>query len=276
MNRLKAMPQETFPKESCLFVPIDGEVDSTWRYLSEKLSEDKRQKMIAQQVAWGMDTMIFLTYGRGGDCEINPFIQTYGPDVDFPKVARWMQRLKPGKHGANLIPCLFCDDDPETASNIGFANYYTPAACQVLSPYSKAICAGLEMNEQYNTFKRSLSPAAKAEHIKRYRDSMTRIIKICHDNTDKPILVHMQWDMISPLPAGLDGLILEHPWPPQDGDKHSADEAASIGAVAIERAGQYGVSVGFNEYHIKPWSVRGREMTRALAKLPCFMIGGPV
>ena len=258
MNRLKALPGETFPKKSCLFVPIDGEIDSTWRYLSEKLSEDKRQKMVNQQVVWGMDTMIFLTYGRGGNCDINPFVQTYGPDVDYPKVARWMERINPGKHGANLIPCLFCDDDPQTARNVNFTNYYVPAACQVLSPYSRAICAGLEMNEQYS------------------KASMEHIIKLCHDNTDKPILIHAQWDMISPLPAGLDGLILEHPWNPFKGDDHSADESASIGSMAIERAGQYDVEVGFNEYHIKPWSVRGREMTRELAKLPCFMIGGPV
>jgi len=275
MNRLKAMTGEKFPKESCLFIPIDGGIDATWRYLSERLSEVNRQKMIAQHIAWGLDTMIFLTYARGGNCEINPFVQTYGPDVDWPKVSRWMQRLEPGKHGANLIPCLFCDDDPETAQNIDFTNFYTPAACQVLGPYSRAICAGLEMTEQYNTFKRSLSLSAKAEYQAKHRDSITRIVKICRDNTDKPILVHMQWDMVSPLPGDLDGIIFEHPWLPQDGDNHSADEAASIGARAIERAGRQGVLVGFNEYHIRPWSKRGREMTRELAKLPCLLIGGP-
>jgi len=275
MSELKALAGEVFPKKSCLFCPIDGQVDSTWRYLSELLTENQRQQMVNQQVAWGMDTMIFLTYARGGNCEINPFVQIYGPDVDWAKAARWIQRLEPGKRGANLIDCLLCDDDPETASNIDFINYYVPAACQVIGPYCRAICAGLEMNERYNPFKRSLNPSAKAEHAAKFRDSMTRIIKICHDNTDRPIVVHMQWNMIDPLPAGLNGLIFEHPWPPDQGDLHSADEAASIGARAIQRAADYGVSVGFNEYHLRPWSTRGREMTRELAKLPCFLIGGP-
>lgn len=273
MNELKAITGEAFPKKSCLFCEIDGRIDSTWRYLSEKLTEPQRQQMVNQQVAWDMDAFIFLTYALGGDCEINPFVQTYGPDVDFAKAARWMQRLEPGKHGANLLACLLCDDDPATAQNVDFTNYYVPAACQVLGPYCRAIVAGLEMNEQYNTFKRSLSPAAKAEHQAKFRDSMTRIIKICHDNTDKPILVHMQWDTVSPLPAGLDGLIYEHPWHPADGDNHSADEVATIGAKVIARAG---IPVGFNEYNIRPWGTRGREQTRELAKLPCFLIGGPI
>jgi len=252
---MKAKTDEKFPKQSCLFVPINGKVDSTWRYLSDKLPEADRQIMVNQQVDWGMDTMIFLTYALSGDCDINPFVQTYGPDVDWPKVAKWMQRLEPGKHGANLIPCLFCDDDPETARNVAFHNYYVPAACIALSPYSRAICVGLEMNEQFSMV------------------AMEHIIELCHTYTDKPILVHMQWNMETPLPRGLDGLIYEHPFHPSEGDAHSADEVASIGAEVITKAG---MPVGFNEYNLKPWGVRGREQTRELAKLPCFLTGGPM
>jgi hypothetical protein len=270
---MKELKTGEFPLRSSLFWPNNGKTDSTWRYLSDKLPETERQAMIAWMTAQGMNTMIYLTYARGGDCEINPFVQTYGPDVNWAKAARWMSMLEPGKHGANLIPCLFCDDDPETAQNIDFTNFYTPAACQVIGPYSRAVCAGLEMTEQYNTFKRSLSVSAKAELKARFRDSMTRIIKICHDNTDRPILIHAQWDMVSPLPAGLDGLIYEHPWHPGEGENHSADEVASIGARVIATAG---IPVGFNEYNLTPWTQRGREQSRALAKLPCFLVGGPV
>jgi len=246
MSEMKATTGETFPKKSCLFVPIDGKVDSTWRYLSEKLSEDKRQKMIAQQVAWGMDTMIFLTYGRGGDCDINPFVQTYGPDVDWPKVARWMQRLEPGKHGANLIPCLFCDDDPETARNIAFHDYYVPAACVALGPYSRAICIGLEMNEQFSV--------AAMEHI----------IAVCKHYTDKPIGVHLQYRPGMALPKGLDFLIYEFSFHPKDGDKKSVSDIIMEAKTVLAACS---LPIWFQEMNMNPEGQRAREQSRALLEL---------
>jgi len=244
-----------FPLRSSLFWDNNGKVDSTWRYLARNCSDADRQRMIAWQEAHGMNTMIFLTYARGSDCIVNPFKQTYGPDVDWAEAARWLRLLEPGKSGANLVPCLFCDDDPETARNYNFQNYYVPAACVAFSPYSRAICLGLEMTEQFSNA------------------AIERIIGICRHYTDKPLLMHAQWNMSTPLPAGLDGLIYEHPWHPGEGEKHSADEVASIGAQVIAKAG---IPVGFNEYNLTPWTSRGTEQTRALSKLPCFLIGGPL
>jgi len=255
MNELKATTGETFPLKSSLFWDDNGTIDSTWGYLARNVDDAKRQRMVGWQASKEMNTMVFLTYNRDQNCLVNPFVQTYGPDVDWAEAAKWIERFRPGLFGANLIPCLFCDDDPDTARNVAFHDYYIPAACIALGPYSRAICVGLEMNEQFSI--------AAMEHI----------IALCHTYTDKPVVVHMQWNMTDPLPAGLDGLIYEHPWHPKDGDLHSADEVASIGAQVIARAG---IPVGFNEHNLTPWSPRGREQTRALAKLPCFLVGGPM
>jgi len=246
-----------FPLRSSLFWMNNGKVDSTWRYLARNCSDADRQAMVAWQVAHGMNTMIFLTYARGGDCVVNPFVQTYGPDVDWAEASRWLELLAPGKSpGVNLVPCLFCDDDPETARNEKFQNYYVPAACVALGKYSRAICIGLEMSEQFS------------------RIGMERIIALCKQYTDKPIGVHLQWDRKSALPSGLDFLIYEHPWHPKDGDNHSAAEVASIGADVIAKSG---LPVWFNEYN---WNVEGqriREQTRALAQLAgCVGVGGPL
>jgi len=255
MSKLKENKTGEFPLYSSLFWDCNGKIDSTWGYLARNNGDSWRHQLIRWHKTNNLNTMIFLTYNRDPNCHVNPFIQTYGPNVDWAEAAKWLARLEPGKHGANLIPCLFCDDDPGTARNIAFQNYYVPAACVALGPYSRAICLGLEMTEQFSN------------------ESIERIVTICRSYTDKPLVIHAQWNRASPLPRNIDGLIYEHDWHPKYGEDHSADEVAGIGADVIAKAG---MPVGFNEYNLTPWTTRGREQTRALAKLPCFMIGGPM
>ena len=255
MSELKAVKASEFPLKSSLFWSNNGQVESTWGLLKKNATDAWINRLIQWHTEQSLNTAVFLTYNRDPNCFVTPFVQTYGPNVDWVEVTRWMKLFKLGQQGSNLIPCLFSDDDSETANNIAFHNYYVPGACVALGPFSRAICIGLEMNERFSL--------AAMEHI----------IELCHTYTDKPVVVHMQWNTITRLPRGLDGLIYEHPWQPDKGPTHSADEVASIGAQVIARAG---IPVGFNEYTLWPWEEHGRNQTRALAKLPCWLIGGPL
>lgn len=238
-----------------MFWPDGNAIDATWGTLARNKDNAWFQRMATWQIAHNMNTVLFLTYNRDPRCLVNPFTRTYGPDINWTELQKWAVRLEGGKKpDLFLVPCLFCDDDRETAGNIAFQDYYIPLICVGLDPYIKAVCIGLEMNECYSTA------------------SMERIIGVCKQWTKKPIVVHMRWNHKDRLPRGLDGLIYEHPWHPNYGDKHSADEVASIGADVIAKSG---LPVWFNEYNTNVNGQRIREQTRALAALPgCVGVGG--
>jgi len=246
MSKLKENKTGEFPLHSSLFWDCNGKVDSTWGYLARNNGDSWRHQLVRWHETNNLNTMIFLTYNRDPNCHVNPFIQTYGPNVDWAEAAKWLNRLEPGKHGANLIPCLFCDDDPGTARNVAFQNYYVPAACVALGPYSRAICLGLEMTEQFSN------------------ESIERIAAICRNYTDKPLGIHLQYRPGMALPEGLDFLIYEFSFHPKDGDKKSVSdiimEAKSVLAACS-------LPIWFQEMNMNPSGQIAREQSRALLEL---------
>jgi hypothetical protein len=278
MNDLYAIAKANglkLPLRSSLFWWFIDHAESTWGYLARNLPAATLQAMLDWQIKHGMDTMIFLTYSRLGECLVNPFT-TYDLQSDIPvdmaEVIRWGNMLNPGAYGANLIPCLFCDDDAGIAAAVEFQNYYVPAICVGLRPYAKLVCAGLEMTEQFDPTVKKMLASVKAERKAAFRRKISEVAALCHHYTDLPVVAHIQWDCESKLPAGLNGIIFEHPWHPGEGSNHSVDETVSIADRAIRAAKEQGIAVGFDEYNLNVNDQRYWEQREALSKLMCFMI----
>jgi hypothetical protein len=246
-----------FPLRTCLFFPYQGEISSTWAFFARPANERFRNACGDWLGNHNLNTLIFLMYNRDPRGPVSFFKGGYATDFDMAQAAILERWLKIGKDsGAALIPCMFCDEDEQTA-HAGWDKheYYFRYTLPFLSQYCTAILIGLESNECFSTA------------------DVERLIAIARKYTSLPIGTHMQWDRKSRLPAGLDWLAYEHSFPPNRGDSVSA---AAVRAEAIDVINKSGLPVAFIEYNLNPTGSRIREQTRALETLPgCVMVGGP-
>jgi len=259
-----------FPLRQSLFWSNEGQLDSTWGWLSRNFIP-KTEKMYGKLADYGVNTMTFAVYAPGGETPVNlwkndasPNMIHAGAEVDEAEVARWQGMLELGKvPGINLIPTLFFGDDPGITQNKAFLNWFIPAATRFLLPYSRAIilvCEG----------EKTMSVHDMAEGILLSKRSMLL--------SDKqiPVGVHLSSGNVPALlPSEADFYACEFPWHPVTQAESVSIEDCLKEAKRVIACSP--VPVLFIEDDAYCESPRARGLSRELAKLDgCYCLPGPV
>jgi hypothetical protein len=250
---MRAIKAVKFPLRTCLFWKYHGKLETTWSFFARNTTEAQRIACAQWFTEQNLNALIFLTNNEDPNCPVSFFEDGFAGEIDVAQVKIIDRWLKIGRDaGAVLVPTLYCDDDGSHNYSVERHKRYFDKAIPFLSDYCDAISISIESNEKFMGL-------------------IDEMIAYARTLTDLPIGTHMQWDCRSPLPD-LDFLLYEHKV--IDADAMSAIECADEGAKAIKAAGN--IPVGFVEYNLNPDGERIREQSRALAKLPCVMVGGPV
>ena len=267
--KFKAKSVGEFPLRQSLFWMNDGNLDSTWCWLSRKFIP-KAEKMFNKLIEYRSNTMLFAMYAPGGDFPVNLFKNDAHPDevlagaeVDMAEVERWKGLLALGNvPGINLIPTIFFGDNHEVAKNKAFLNFFLPAITQFVLPYSRAIVLACEGN-------RGMSVHDQADGINLIKGAMALSEKKI------PVGVHMASPVFpAELPSEADFYAMEFPWHPIDEAENFSIEDGIKEAKRVIACSP--VPVLFIEDDAYCESPRARGLSQELAKLDgCYCLPGP-
>lgn len=259
-----------FPLRQSLFWMNDGNLDSTWSWLSRNFT-GKAEKMYGKLADYGVNTMTFAIYAPGGEFPVNPWKNDASPneilagaEVDFAELNRWSALLELGKQpNINLIPTMFFGDDKGITQNKAFLNYFLPAATQFVLPYSKAIILVCE--------------GPKTMNIHDMADGAILIKGAMAFSESKiPVGVHFASnDFPALLPSEADFYAMEFPHHPITQAEGVSIEDCLKEARRVIACSP--VPVLFIEDDAYCESPRARGLSRELAKLNgCYCLPGPV
>jgi len=268
--RFHAKTANEFPLRQSLFWMNDGNLDSTWCWLSRRFTS-KAEKMYGKLMEYKSNTMLFAMYAPGGMFPVNPYKNDAHPadvlagaEIDMAEKKRWEGLLSLGNvPGINLIPTMFFGDNLEVASNKAFQNFFLPAATQFVLPYSRAIILACEGN-------RGMSVHEQAAGINLIKGAMA------FSEKKVPVGVHMASPVFpAALPAEADFYAMEFPWHPiNQAESVSIEDGVEEAKRVLECSP---IPVLFIEDDAYCESPRARGLSQELAKLDgCYCLPGPV
>ena len=266
----QAFKTSEFPLRQSLFWMNDGELDSTWSWLSRKFAS-KAEKMYGKLSEYDVNTMTFAVYCPSGHSPINPFKNNASPadilngaEVDEAEVARWRGLLSVGKlPNINLVPTMFFGEQHDIVKNKPFLNYFLPLVTQFLLPYSRAIILVCEGEKGMNVHE-------MAYGINLIKGAMA------FSERKIPVGVHLQSHVFPQLlPSEADFYAMEFPWHPiYEAENHSIEDGVREAKRVLACSP---VPVLFIEDNAYCESPRARGLSRELAKLDgCYCLPGPL